>query len=256
MRRGSCALAALAWGVFASGCTEKVSSTSPKARRARSMLRNIDESILPEMFRTAWDPGIPGGIPADNDPARPATVWLPPGDPYRGYSVDPGLAGRSNAAAFTAAFQAAINSAGQAATPNNRQIVFLNSGTYFVIPQIYPGSGSDQIGIYVKVDNVTIRGSGADTTRIVANGTINNYGTVILFGHRVGHSNADFAVQDVVADAFRGDTTIQVADASAYVVGDVITIDHVDGDPVPEGPATLNGGYLWYYDGQYFKRQP
>ena len=256
MRRRIVTLMAFAWGVWGSACTDRSSSVSLKAGRARSAIGVIDESILPELFRTVWDPGIPGGIPPDDDPVRPATVWLPPGDPYGGHSVNPGLAGRDNAAAFTSAFQAAINSAGQAATPHNRQIVFLNSGTYYVNPQIYPGSGSDQIGIYVKVDNVTIRGSGADTTRIAANGTINNYGTVILFGHRVGHSNADFAVQDVVADAFRGDTTIQVADASAYVVGDVITIDHVDGDPVPEGPATLNGGYLWYYDGQYFKRQP
>jgi len=247
---------ALAWVVLSSACTDGFSSASSKAGRARSAVGDIDESILPELFRTVWDPGIPGGIPADDDPVRPATVWLPPGDPYGGYSVDPGLAGRDNAAAFTSAFQAAINSAGQAATPNNRQIVFLNSGTYYVNPQIYPGSGSDQIGIYVKVDNVTIRGSGADTTRVVANGTIYNYGTVILFGHRVGHSDADFAVQNVIADASRGDTSIQVADASAYAIGDVITIDHLDSDPVPEGPATLNGGYLWYYDGQYFKRQP
>src|SRR6266849_5337081 len=256
MRTGICAVLALIGSVVGSACSNRSSLAPPTFARTTPALGAIDESILPDLFRTAWDPGIPGGIPADDDPVRPASVWLPPGDPYNGYSVDPALAGRANAAAFTAAFQAAINSAGQEATPTSRKIVFLSGGTYFVNPQRYPGSGSDQVGIYVKVDNVTIRGSGADTTRLAANGTINNYGTVVLFGHRVGHSDADFAVRNVIADASRGDTTIQVADASAYVVGDVITIDHLDGVPVPEGPATLNSGYLWYYDGQYFKRQP
>jgi hypothetical protein len=208
------------------------------------------------MYQTAWDPGIPGGIPTDNDPVRPATVWLPNGNPYNGYSVNPALAGTANAAAFTSAIQAAINSAGAAATPTSRKIVLLKAGTYFVNPQIYPGSAADQIGIYVQVDNVTIRGEGANTTRIAANGTINNYGTVILFGHRVGRSDADFAVQNVTADAAKGARTIQVANASAYVVGDVITIDHLDGVAVANGPAYLNGGYIWFYDGEYFKRQP
>ena len=51
------------------------------------------------------------------------------------------------------------------------------------------------MGIYVRVDNVTIRGEGADTTRIVANGTIPDYGAVILFGHRSGTGDASFGVQ-------------------------------------------------------------
>ena len=213
----------------------------------------IDESILPSIYQTFWNPGIPGGIPADNDPVRPATVWLPAGNPYNGYSVNPALTGTANAAAFSAAFQAAINSAGAAATPASRRIVFLKSGTYFVNPQINSGG---QVGIYVKVDNVTIRGEGAATTRVVANGTINDYGTVILFGHRTGSSDADFAVQNVTADAMKGAPTIQVANASVYAVGDVITIDHLDGVAAANGPAYINGGYIWFYDGQYFKRQP
>ncbi len=218
-----------------------------------SMPSPVDQSILPAMYQTVWDPGIPGGIPADNDPVRPATVWLPAGNPYGGYSVNPALAGTANAAAFTSAMQAAIASAGAAATPTSRKIVLLKAGTYYVNQQSFFGNG---IGLYVKVDNVTIRGEGADTTRIAANGTINNYGTVVLFGHRTGSSDADFAVQNVTADASRGSRTIQVANASAYVVGDVITIDHVDGAATAVGPALFNGGYIWFYDAQYFKRQP
>jgi len=151
------------------------------------------------MYQTTWVPGIPGGIPADNDPVRPATVWLPPGNQYHGYSVNPALTGVANAAAFTSAFQTAINSAGAAATSTHRQIVLLKAGTYFVNPQnidegvasCHQGKSADfvnlgdcQVGVYVRSDNVTIRGEGATTTSIVANGHIKGYGTVILFGFR------------------------------------------------------------------------
>ena len=213
----------------------------------------IDQSILPAMFQTPWDPGIPGGIPADDDPIRPASVWLPEGDPYRGYSVNPSLAGTGNAAAFTAAFQAAINAAGAAATPAHRRIVRLGAGTYFVNPQIVSGR---VVGIVVQVDNVTIRGEGASRTRIVANARISDLGTVILFGHRLGTSDASFALKNVTADAPRGAVVVQVADTSGYAVGDVITIDHVDGPAVDSGQAVINGEYLFFFDGQYFKRQP
>src|SRR5712675_364753 len=124
-----------------------ITVTSPSSQGGGSP----DESILPAIYQTNWDPGIPGGIPADNDPVRPATVWLPAGDPYAGYSVNPALAGTANAAAFTSGFQAAINAAGAAAAPTSRKIVLLKAGTYFVNPQVYPGSASDQVGIYVKV---------------------------------------------------------------------------------------------------------
>lgn len=213
----------------------------------------VDQSILPEIYRTSWDPGIPGGIPLDNDPVRPASVWLPAGHPYGSYSVDPALTGPANAAAFSTAFQAAITAAGAAATPTNRQIVLLRAGTYFINPQVDAGR---TVGIVVNVDNVTIRGEGAERTRIVANADIPDYGTLILFGHRRGTSNADFAVQSVQADAFRGSRTIEVANASEYVVGDVITIDHEDGRAEPIGDVMFNGGYLFFFDGQFFKRQP
>jgi hypothetical protein len=215
----------------------------------------IDQSILPAAFQTLWDPGIPGGIPADNDPVHPASVWLPSGNPYGGYSVDPTLTGPSKAAQFTSAFQAAINSAGAAATASMRKIVKLKAGTYFVNPQDLPNAGG-QVGIYVRVDNVTIRGEGADTTRIVANATIPDYGAVILFGHRSGTGDASFGVQALTADAARGATTIKVGNGAGFAVGDVVTIDMLDGAAVKTGAVYLNGGYLWFYDGQYFKRQP
>ena len=75
------------------------------ALSAGSPAAPVDQSILPAIYQTTWDPGIPGGIPADNDPVRPATVWLPSGNPYSGYSVNPALTGTANASAFTSAFQ-------------------------------------------------------------------------------------------------------------------------------------------------------
>ena len=216
---------------------------------------SIDQSILPAAFQTLWDPGIPGGIPADNDPVHPASVWLPAGDPYGGYSVDPSLTGQAKAAPFTSAFQAAINSAGGAASSSMRKIVKLKAGTYFVNPQQLPNAGG-QVGIYVRVDYVTIRGEGADTTRIVANGTIPDYGAVILFGHRSGAGDASFGVQNLTAGAARGATTVTVGNGAGFAVGDVVTIDMLDGAAVKNGPVYFNGGYLWFYDAQYFKRQP
>ena len=69
---------------------------------------------------------------------RPASVWLPAGNPYGGYSVNPALTGVGNAAAFTAEAQAAINAAGAAASAGHRQIVRLKAGTYYVNPQRFP----------------------------------------------------------------------------------------------------------------------
>ncbi|HZX41127.1 MAG TPA: hypothetical protein VFE93_04760 [Myxococcaceae bacterium] len=215
----------------------------------------IDTSVLPRQFRINWAPGIPGGVPRDDDPTRPASVWLPAGNPYGGYSVNPALTGTGNAAAFTSAMQAAINAAGAAATPSNRKIVLLKAGTYYVNPQTLPNKGG-RVGLYVTVDNVTIRGEGADRTRLVANGTIPEYGTVVLFGQRNGFSDADFRVTAVTGNAWMGTTDVPVADASRFAVGDVITIDSLDGPAKAVGSVQMNGDYIWFYDAQYFKRQP
>jgi hypothetical protein len=222
----------------------------------------INESMLPTWAQQTWDPGIPGGIPADTNATRPATVWLPSGNPYNGYSVNPALAGSANAAAFTTAMQNAINSAIAAATPTHREIVFLAPGSYFVNPQTDPDGSGAQVGLYVRGDDVTIRGSGSTQTSIVATSAFqslsNGYGTLILIGHRYGSADSDFVVENVTADALKGSTTVQVANASSYVVGDVITIDHQDGAASldPGGVAELNDGFIWIYDDQYFQRQP
>ncbi|MGZ6162300.1 MAG: hypothetical protein ACXWLS_03135, partial [Myxococcaceae bacterium] len=120
------------------GCGSAPGTEGQDATGESTSALSIDQSILPKQFRTTWNPGIPGGVPRDDDPVRPATVWVPAGNPYGGYSVNPALTGPGNAAAFTAAAQAAINAAGAAATPSSRKIVKLKAGTYYVNPQTLP----------------------------------------------------------------------------------------------------------------------
>jgi hypothetical protein len=239
----------------APGCGASEAPGDPETSDIGTDSAAIDSSFLPRQFQARWAPGIPGGVPEDDDPIRPARVWLPAGDPYGGYSVNPALTGQGNAAAFSGAMQSAISAAGAAATPSSRKIVLLKAGTYYVNPQSLPNKGG-QVGLYVTVDNVTIRGEGADRTRLAANGTIPDYGTVVLFGHRGGFSDADFRVTAVTSNAWMSTNTIEVADASRFDVGDVITIDMLDGPATQVGSVQLNTGFLWFYDGQYFKRQP
>ncbi len=237
------------------GCGAAPGTEGQDATGESTSALSIDQSILPKQFRTTWNPGIPGGVPRDDDPVRPATVWVPAGNPYGGYSVNPALIGPGNAAAFTAAAQAAINAAGAAATPSSRKIVKLKAGTYYVNPQTLPNKGG-RVGLYVTADNVTLRGEGPDQTHLVANGTIPEYGTVVLFGHRTGFSDADFRVVAVTGNAWMWTTNVPVADASRFAVGDVITIDMLDGPAKAVGSVQFNGDFMWFYDGQYFKRQP
>lgn len=258
-------------------------STSPLARAAAQAAPI--EIHLPAEYQTTWDPGIPEGIPADDDPIRPARVWLPSNDPYQGYSVNPALTRPRNAAAFTAALQAAIAAAAREAAESDpverkhRRIIRLKAGNYFVTPQQYRipnapnGNPVGRVGIFVDVDNVTIRGEGANTTRLTAAGRIGELGTVVLFGHRSGWaSNVDQMVRRLAIDAARGANVITLSESADYKVGDVITIDRKDGSPsiapavVPpsgytgpalgDGPAMFNDDYLWFYDAAYFKRQP
>lgn len=132
--------------------------------------------------------------------------------------------------------QAAIAAAGAQATANSRRIIKLKAGTYYVTPQTFPGGG--QVGIYVNVDNVTIRGEGPNTTRIAAAGPIPSLGTVTLFGHRSAGSDAAYRVQYLTADAEKGANTLSVANAGLYAVGDVTTVDQLDG-PAQLPPAVI-----------------
>jgi len=124
--------------------------------------------------------------------------------------------------------------------------VYLAPGSYFVNPQTDPDGSGGSVGLYVRGDDVTIRGSGSAQTSIVATSAFQSlsvgYGTLVLIGHRYASSDAPYIVENVTADALKGSTTVTVASASSYVVGDVITIDHQDGAASldPGGRAELN----------------
>src|SRR4029453_13933642 len=75
-------------------------------------------------------------------------------------------------------------------------------------------------------------------------------------GHRGGFNDGDFRVTAVTGNAWMSTNTIPVADASRFAVGDVITIDMLDGPAIPTGSVQLNASFVWFYDGVYFKRQP
>ena len=192
-------------------------------------------AIVPADRMTVWNPGVPGGIPGDGDATRPATVWLPSGDPYAGYSVNPALGNGSTDA--TSAINSAINSAGSAATANARKIVFLAPGTYRT-------NGIVSIGR----SNVTLRGSGQRVT------IIDHRGASDWAAISIGSSVGDFSstpVVNVVGGALKGAAQITVADASRFNVGDILQIDQL-ADGTENGPV----GWVWKLDSWWSMRSP
>jgi Pectate lyase superfamily protein len=200
-----------------------------------SVLLAADTSVVPSDRRTVWNPGIPGGIPGDADPTRPATVWVPAGNPYGGYSVDPALGdGTSNA---TTAINNAITSAGSAARSSSRRIVFLAPGQYRT-------NGVVRVGR----SYVTLRGSGQGVT-IVDHRTTSD-GAAIFLGNTV----SDFSstpVVNVTGGAVKGAAQITVANASGFNVGDILQIDQL-ADGTPNGPS----GWVWILDSWWSMRSP
>ncbi|AKU91473.1 glycosyl hydrolase family 28-related protein [Vulgatibacter incomptus] len=193
------------------------------------------EGLLPADRITLWEPGLMavGGIPSDHDARRPATIYLPAGNPYAGFSVNPALADGTTDAA--AAIQAALNAAGNQARETSRRVVYLAAGTYFI-------SGE---GLNVP-SFVTLRGRGArgDTvTRLVkAEGS---QMSVINLGHLWVKNTTPV---DVTADVPRGATRVTLARNPGYRVGELVFIDQlVDSErvgswwnpinqPEPDGP--------------------
>jgi hypothetical protein len=190
--------------------------------------------IIPADRATVWNPGIPGGIPGDADATRPATVWLPSGNPYAGYSVNPALGNGSTDA--TSAINSAISSAGSAATANARKIVLLAPGTYRT-------NGIIQLGR----SNVTLRGSGSGT--VINHKTASDWAAISI-GRTVGDYSTT-PVVNVVGGALKGASTITVASASGFNVGDILQIDQV-ADGTANGPA----GWVWKLDSWWSMRSP
>ncbi|HWV38901.1 MAG TPA: Ig-like domain-containing protein [Vulgatibacter sp.] len=184
--------------------------------------------LLPPDRQTRWNPGLNavGGIPLDSDPVRPATVYVPDGDPFSGFSVDPALANGTTDASN--AIQAALNAAGAIARENARKIVFLAAGDYFI-----RGNG------LVIPSFVTLRGQGprgANATRLIkAPGS--NMPVV-----QIGQLWIKFSTPiDLAADAPHGATQVTVVNNPGYSVGELVFIDQlVDTDRVGSWWNTVN----------------
>jgi hypothetical protein len=194
----------------------------------------VAAGIIPDDRATVWNPGIPGGVPTDTDAARPATVWLPSGNPYGGYSVNPALGNDSTDA--TSAINNAIRSAAAAASASSRRIVLLAPGTYRTKGIISLGRS-----------NVTLRGSGPGT--VINHRTASDWAAI-----SIGNTTDDYSttpVIEVVGGAPKGAAQIVVADASGFNVGDILQIDQLE-DGVPSGP----GGWVWILDSWWSMRSP
>jgi hypothetical protein len=190
--------------------------------------------IIPADRATVWNPGIPGGIPTDADATRPATVWLPSGNPYAGFSVNPAIGNGTIDA--TSAINNALNSAASAASASARKIVLLAPGTYRTTGIINLGRS-----------NVTLRGSGPRT--IIDHRAAADYAAIAI-----GHSVDDYSttpVVNVVGGAAKGAAQITVADASRFNVGDILQIDQL-ADGSESGPA----GWVWKLDSWWSMRSP
>jgi hypothetical protein len=153
------------------------------------------EMIPPERRIAAWNPGIPGGIPARTKICA---------------TIDAAVYGDGTTDA-TAAIQTAINGC-----PSG-QVVLLPPGTYRTTATL------------LVLKSIVLRGAGPSQTRIVR-----DFGSLDLansdFVLRVGDWG-DFNPGISVTGGYdKESTSITVADASSIDVGDVVLVDQLD-DP-------------------------
>lgn len=159
--------------------------------------------------------GVPGGIPTDR--TRLIDVTSAP------FNAD--RTGGSNA---SAAIQAAINSAGA------NDVVFLPAGRYQIGTILY---------IPHNKDYITVRGEGAATVLDARVGTVFSVGSGSDYQWRWPSSN-----NAIVAGLSKGSTSIELQNASAFNVGQIIQIavdNQVDDAAIAAGatPTVSVGGY-------------
>jgi hypothetical protein len=173
--------------------------------------------ILPPGRRTAWNPGIPGGIPA-----RTTVCATVNASTYGNGTLD-----------ATAGIQAAID-----ACPVG-QVVRLSAGNFLVNADlIHIGKG------------IVLRGAGPSATRLLKTSTAAN--PVILIGERWLEEAASV---NLTANAAKGATSVQVASTAGFSVGQLVVVDEktdesyvywgIDPAAAPGGPAR---GWFTRYD--------
>ena len=146
---------------------------------------------IPAARRTAWNPGIPGGVPV-----RTKVCATIPADRHGNGTTD-----------ATPAIQKAIDGCPEG------HVVLLPAGTYRTTRAIMIPKG------------IVLRGDGPTRTRIHAEGSQ----TAAIYVANLWPEYRSRPV-DVTADVPKGSRTIPVADASGFAVGDIVQIDQLD-DP-------------------------
>lgn len=184
-----------------------------------------EENIVPPNFFSGWNPGIPGGVP------KVTAV-------FKTISASDYGNGTTSAAS---AINAAIQAAGDVATPENRQVVQLSEGVFLI----------DET-INMNRSNVVLRGAGIGKTFL--RGV--HFGRAIAIGEsypQYGNAN----ITTVTKDVKMGDTSIEVADASLFKSGDILKLDRI-----ADADADINGnsfgkdgiGTEWRLDLTYILR--
>lgn len=173
-------------------------------------------AIVPPGRLTAWNPGIPGGIPTRT------TVCV---------TVDASTYGNGTSDA-TAGIQAAID-----ACPVG-QVVRLSAGDFRVDGPIAINKG------------IVLRGAGPEATKLRKTST--NGDPLIVVGRRWLEEAAS---ENLTADAPKGSTSVQVSSAAGFSVGQLVVLDEVTDDSfvywgtdpaaAPGGPAR---GWFTRYD--------
>jgi hypothetical protein len=221
-------------GVGNVGPYSAVSNATTQAAAAGSTYQ------LPAARRTAWNPGILGGIPPDNADAATRLDGVGPAIQH-GSTIAAG--------ASTAAIQAALNAAGAVASKASRRFVQLGAGTFNI--------GSLSIPSFV-----ILRGTlGANNARQTILRQTNGPASFIqISGQQVINWGS---IVKASGTQFKGASTIGVANASTFNVGDILVIDHLS-DGSENGPTDRNfirndtnvsGRYIAWNSGIFYQRQ-
>jgi hypothetical protein len=149
--------------------------------------------VLPPERRTAWNPGIPGGIPD-----RTAVCAAIDAAAYGNGSVD-----------ASAGIQAAIE-----ACPAG-QVVRLSAGDFLV-------NGAHPITLN---KGVVLRGAGPSATRLLK--TTSTANPLVLVGVRWPEEAASV---NLAAGAAKGATSVQVASAAGFAAGQLVLLDELTDD--------------------------
>jgi Pectate lyase superfamily protein len=169
---------------------------------------------IPPSRRTVWNPGIPGGIPTRSTVCATVTPAYAVSTGRTDFNVD----GTGNA---RPAIQYAMD------TCPAGQVVYLPPGTYRLD------------GVLSFSRGITLRGAGATKTKL----RLYNSNAAVIYIWPGGWPTYSAPAVDLTEDAPKGSTTLQVASANGFAVGDIIQIDQED-----------DASYLYYGGVPFFKR--